>query len=191
MPLGLTSSRDFLGPGGWRRRRRSCPPAAPAAQPGRTTWTATSTGAPLARRGNPNRQPNRRRHHVNFRTPSQLRPVVPRWKDDEGPDQMPCALWRTQRVTPSLAWHPAPRLQQQPERRQMTHTHDEVAYISVGARPPDSTQHTTRSRFQRQLPTGDNAPRTPNELTRTTASNALIEQLVDLITRRLAAVLTD
>ncbi len=32
----------FLGPGPRRRRRRSCPPAAPAAQRGRTTWTATS-----------------------------------------------------------------------------------------------------------------------------------------------------
>jgi Transposase IS116/IS110/IS902 family len=45
VPLGLNNSRAFLGPGPGRRRRRSCPPAAPAAQRGRTTWTATSTGA--------------------------------------------------------------------------------------------------------------------------------------------------
>lgn len=48
-------------------------------------------------------------------SPSKLRPVVPGWKDDEGPDQMPYSLWRTRpRVTPRLAWHPALRLHSSP-----------------------------------------------------------------------------
>jgi hypothetical protein len=170
VPLGLTSSWDFLGPGGWRRRRRSCPPAAPAAQRGRTTWTATSTGALLARRGNPNRQPNRRATplQISHPFPTAAGSATLEGRRRAGSNAVCAMADPTGYAEPSLA--PGPSPSQQPERRQMTHTHDEVAYISVGARPPDSTQHTTRSRFQRQLPTGDNAPRTPNDLTRTTAS---------------------
>ena len=44
-PSPLELRDGFLGTGHRRRRRRSCPPAAPTAQRGRTTWTATSTGA--------------------------------------------------------------------------------------------------------------------------------------------------
>ena len=54
---GLNSSWAFLGPGPRRRRHRSCPPAAPAAQPGRTTWTATTAHPAADEETHPRRLP--------------------------------------------------------------------------------------------------------------------------------------
>jgi hypothetical protein len=96
---------------------------------------------------------------------------VPRGKDDEGPDQMPSALWRTCTgyAGPSLAPDPSPS--QQPERRQMTHHRSEVAYISVGARHPNSTRHTNPGqRPNARTPTRGDAPHATHDLTRPTAS---------------------
>ena len=116
------------GPEHTRRLPRSRPISPPATQ--RSTWSARSAARtndvdrdePGGTSCGSEEQP--RRLHArkeaassHFTTPADACHAG----TDEGPDQTPTGLWRTpQRVTPSLAWRPALRHQQQPERRQMT-----------------------------------------------------------------------
>ena len=89
-------------------RLRPGPPRPTASPP--SPWSATTRRL----RPRPAGPRPRAAEKGNREHPSQPRSAVPGWKDDEGPDQMPSRLWRTHRVTPRLAWHPALRLHGSP-----------------------------------------------------------------------------
>jgi hypothetical protein len=75
----------------------------------------------MGRRGNPSHR--RARTNWTFTTTGQRCKAG----TNEGPDPMPIGLWRTEEVTPSLAWHPALRLTAARTTPDDPSTQDEVA----------------------------------------------------------------